>query len=48
MKFGMKLRIYSQTSTVQRLKFGNAYAIWFYTLLDMWLLVHAGIKFNQF
>ena len=26
------------------LKFGNGYVISFQTLLDMWLLIHAGIK----
>ena len=29
---------------VQLVKFGNWYVIFSYTLLGMWLLIHAGIK----
>ena len=36
----------SRTSTVQPLKFGNGEVISFYTLLGMWLLIHAGLKLN--
>ena len=40
----MKLLIYSRTSTVIALKFGNGHVISHHTLLGMWLLIHAGIK----
>ena len=43
-KCGMKLLVQTQTSTVQRLKFGNGYLISSDTLLDMWLFIHDGIK----
>ena len=44
MKCGMKLLIYSQTSTVQPLKFGNGEVISSQILLGMGLLIHAEIK----
>ena len=44
----MTLLIHSQTSTVQLLKIGNGYIISSHTLLDMWLLIHAGIKVKPF
>ena len=46
----MKLLIHSQTSTLQRLKFGNEYAIASssHILLDMCLVIHAGIKVNPY
>ena len=40
----MKLLTYSQSLTVQPLKFGNGQMISARTLLGMWLLIHAGIK----
>ena len=43
----MKLRIHSQTSTVQLLKFGNGYVTSSYILLGMWLLNHAGLKLSH-
>ena len=46
MKCVMKLLLHSQTSTVQPLKFGNGEVVPSHTLLDMWLLTHAGIKVN--
>ena len=47
----MKLLPHSQTSmdatsTVQPLKFGNAYVISSHTLRGMLLLIHAGIDIN--
>ena len=44
MKYGMKILIHSQTSTVQPLKFGIGTVISSRTLLDMWLLIHTEIK----
>ena len=41
---GMKLRIHSQSSTVQPLNLGNEKVIPIHALLGMWLLIHAGIK----
>ena len=35
-----------QTSTVQRLKFGNGYIILSRTLMGVWIRIHAGIKVN--
>ena len=40
----MKLLIHYQTSLVKPLKFGNGYVILSHTLLNMWLLIHPGIK----
>ena len=40
----MKLLIYSQTSTVEQLKFGNGLVISSPTLLNICFLIHAGIK----
>ena len=37
---------FTQTSTVQPLKLGNAYVISSHTLLGMWLFIHDGIKVN--
>ena len=45
--FGVKLLIHFQTSTVQPLKFGNGQVTSSHTLLHMWLLMHAGIKWNH-
>ena len=42
----MKSLIYSQTSEVQPLKFENGWVISSDTLQGMWLLIHAGIRFN--
>ena len=42
----MKLLIHPQTSLVQPLKFGNRQIISSHTLLNMWLLIHIGIKVN--
>ena len=44
----MKLLIYSQTSTVALLKFGNGYVFSSQILLGKWLLIHAGIKVNPY
>ena len=43
LKCGMKSLIHSQTSAVQPLKFESGYVISSHTLLDIWLLIHAGI-----
>ena len=43
-KCEMKLLIQSQTSTVKPLKFVNGPVISSHTLLDMWLLIHAGTE----
>ena len=40
----MRLLVHSQTSLAQPLKFGNGWVTSSHTLLDMWLLIHAGIK----
>ena len=45
-KSGMKLRIISHRTTVQPLTFGNGEVISSHSLLDMWLLIHAGVKVN--
>ena len=42
----MKLLIHSQTSTVVSFKFGNGLVVSSHTLLDIWLLIHSGIKVN--
>ena len=42
----MQLFIHFQTSMVQPLKFGNKEIISSHILLDIWLLIHAGIKVN--
>ena len=47
LKGGMKLLIHPQTSTVQLLKFGNEQVISSHTLLGMWKVMHAGIKWNH-
>ena len=39
----MKLGVNFRTATEQPLKFGNKQTISTYTLLGMWLLIHAGI-----
>ena len=41
----MKLSIYTQTLTVL-LKFRNGSVISYYSLMGIWLLIHAEIKFN--
>ena len=43
-KVWCELCIHSQTSIVQQLKFGNGEAISTHTLMDMWLLIHAGVE----
>ena len=40
----MKSIVRSQISTVQPLKFENGYVVSSHTLVDMRLLLHAGIK----
>ena len=40
----MKLLIHSQTSTAAPLKFGNGYVISSQTLVEMGVLIHAGIQ----
>ena len=40
----MKLCIHSSTSTVQPLKFGNGWVISSNILLDLWLVIHAGMN----
>ena len=44
----MELLIHSQTSSVQPVKFRNGLVIPFYTLMDMWLLSHIGIKASPY
>ena len=46
MRCGMKLLIYSQSSTVQPLKYVNGYVISSHTFLGMWILLYAVIKVN--
>ena len=43
---GIKLLIHSQTSLVQPLKFGKGLSISSHTLLDIQLIIHAGINVN--
>ena len=41
-----ELLFHSQTSMAALLKFGNVWIISYYTLLGMWLFIHAEIKTN--
>ena len=45
---GMKLRIHLETSMAQPWEFGIGQIISYATLLDMWSLIHAGIKVTPF
>ena len=47
-KCGIKLFIHSQTWAVHLFQFRNGYVISSHTLLDMWLLLHAGINVNPY